>query len=266
VDVTVPTTTQAERDKALPEPSAEWALRIDGKTAVLTLPTFAFWGRSFDAAGFVARSWGALREVPQLIIDIRRCEGGDDGLTRKLLAYLLRREASLPAMRQESAYERVPYDLARYLDTWDFSFFDRTGQVTPGPDRAGRKTWLVPNKAPLRIEPVATPYAGRAVLLVGPVNSSAGFQLARDAKATGAATLIGQSTGGNLRGLNGGQVAWINLPHSGVGIDIPLLASYAADDLPDSGVLPDVAVAPSFADAQAGVDTEMQAALRWLNG
>jgi hypothetical protein len=269
LDVTVPTTTQAERDKALPEPGSEWTLRIDGKTAVLTLPTFAFWARSFDAAAFLARSFETLRnvahEVPQLIIDIRRCEGGDESLTRRLLTYLLRSEATLPAQRQESAYERVPYDLARYLDTWDFSFFDRTGQVTPGPDRAGRKTWLMPSKAPLRIEPVATPYAGRTVLLVGPVNSSAGFQLARDAKATGAATLIGQPTGGNLRGLNSGQLAWINLPHSGVGIDIPLLASYAAGDPPDSGVVPDVTVAPSFADAQAGVDTDMQAALRWLN-
>jgi hypothetical protein len=76
-------------------------------------------------------------------------------------------------------------------------------------------------------------------------------------KASGAATLLGQTTAGNLRGLNGGELAWIHLPASGVGIDIPLLAAVYEGDVPDASVLPDVLLVPRFEDAQSGIDTEM---------
>ena len=59
-----------------------------------------------------------------------------------------------------SAYERVPYALARYLDTWDFGFFDRTGKVSKGPDR----NWRLPDRPGARVEPVATPDVPRLLL------------------------------------------------------------------------------------------------------
>ena len=266
-ELMVAPTTVADRGLALPAPAADpnaWALAITGDTAVLTLPTFALWRSRFDARGFLQRSFDSLREqaVPFLVVDIRRNEGGDDGLARAVLAQLLLAPHTVPAQQVESAYERVPYALARYLDTWDFGFFDRTGQVTRGSGR----NWRLPDKPAVTIQPVTVPYAGRVLMLVGPQNSSAGFLLARDAQRSGAALLVGQPTGGSLRGLNGGQVAWITLPGSGVGIDIPLLANLAVGDEPDRGVLPDIAVAPRWADAVAGVDTEMQVARQVIAG
>ncbi len=253
---TIAAVTLAERETALPPPSSNWQLRTEGGTAVLTLPTFAFWQSRFDWRAFITQTFETIRDTPFLIIDQRRNEGGDDAIGRLLLSHLLRQAHTVPAPRQESAYERVPYELARFLDTWNFGFFDRTGKVTRGPGR----NWLLPEQPPRRIEPVATPYNGRTVVLVGPENSSAGFLFARDIKASGAATLLGQPTGGNLRGLNGGELAWITLPHSGVGVDIPLVAGFAPGDPPDAGVAPDVPAEPSFADAAAGIDTEMVAA------
>ncbi len=260
--VSVMATTTAERDKILPASGGAWAFRVNGDTGILTLPTFAFWRSDFKPEAFLQQTFTALRGVPFLIIDQRDNEGGDDAIGRAVLSHLLRAPLQGPGYRVECAYERVPYVLARYLDTWDFGFFDRTGQVTKGPGR----NWLLPDQPGARIEPVATPYAGRSVVLVGPQNSSAGFLLARDIQRSGAATLLGQPTGGNLRGLNGGQLCWINLPASGVGVDIPLVAAYAQDNPPDAGVQPDVAVAPRWADAVAGVDTEMQAARQLIAG
>ena len=254
--------TQAARDRRLPPADTAWRLRIDGDTATLTIPTLAFWRGDFKPAAFLAQTFADLRGVPFLVIDQRDNEGGDDAIGRLLLAQLLRAPLQLPSYRVESAYERVPYVLARYLDTWDFGFFDRTGQVTKGPGR----NWLLPEQRGARVEPVAAPYAGRTVVLVGPQNSSAGYLLARDLQAGAAATLLGQATGGNRRGLNGGQLCWINLPASGVGIDIPLIAAFALDDPPDAGVLPDVAVAPRWSDAVAGLDTEMLAARALIAG
>jgi C-terminal processing protease CtpA/Prc len=118
--------------------------------------------------------------------------------------------------------------------------------------------------APVVIEPAAPRFAGRVVALVGPQNSSAGFLVARDLQRSGTATLIGQPTGGSLRGLNGGQITWLTLPASGVAVDIPLVAAFTPGEPPDAGVTPDVRVEPRFADAQAGRDTAMEAARAWL--
>lgn len=254
---------EAERDAAgLAPASSAWAFSIEGDTAWLTLPTFAFWGSRFDGRAFLARSFAELdaKKIPFLVIDIRRNEGGDDQLGHALLSYLLREPFSIPGGRRESAYERAPYNLVRYLDTWDYSFFDRTGKATRGPGR----NWLLSDSASRRIEPAAVPYAGRSIVLVGPQNSSAGHLLARDVQRSKAATLVGQRTGGNLRGLNGGEITWITLPTSGVAVDIPLLAHFAPGTEPDGGVLPDITVPALFDEAAAGIDADVAAARRLI--
>jgi hypothetical protein len=67
-----------------------------------------------------------------------------------------------------------------------------------------------------------------------------------------------------LRGLNGGELAWITLPASGMAVDIPLIASFATADEPDAGITPEVLVASTFSDAAAGIDTQMVTARRLL--
>ncbi len=266
-EVRAPVLTAAEREQALRaagwrERDPAWRLRVDAGVAVLTLPSFAFWDHRFDGAAFLDRTFDELaqRGIDRLVIDLRDNEGGDDALGRALLSHLIARPYTQPGSRRESAYERVPYVVARYLDTWDFGFFDRTGLVTK---TAGRN-WALPDSPPTVVMPAARPFKGRVVALVGPNNSSAGYLLARDLKASGAATLLGRPTGGNRRGLNGGQLAWITLPASGAAVDIPLVANFAPGDPPDASVQPDVVVRPRWADVAAGVDTELAAALRLL--
>lgn len=265
--VTVAPLAAAARSAALQaagwrEPARDWSLQVDGDIAVMTLPTFAFWNGNFDGQAWLATAFTRLAEqrVGRLVLDLRRNEGGNDAFGLALLAHLLKAPFTQPGGRRESAYERVPYVLARYLDTWDFGFFDRTGQVTKGPGRH----WLMPDTPARVVQPAQPRFEGRVVALVGPQNSSAGFLLARDLQRAGAATLMGRPTGGNLRGLNGGQLTWLTLPASGVAVDIPLVAHFAPGDPPDAGVTPDVVVEPRFADVQAGRDPELEAARQWL--
>ncbi len=240
-----------------------WRFEIDGDIATMTLPTFAFWQSDFDWSAFLQRSFNTLKErkVDKLILDLRQNEGGDDAIGNTLHSHLMATPFVIPALRLESAYERAPYDLARFMDTWDFSFFDRTGQVVRGEGR----NWLAREQpADNRIAPDAQPYLGRVALLTGPRMSSAGFLIARNLKASRRATLIGQATGGNLRGLNGGQLAWLVLPTSGVSVDIPLIGSFSKTPQPDSGVLPDITVHTTLDDVAAGIDPDIVAAKRWL--
>jgi Peptidase family S41 len=267
-EATVAAMTVGARERLLtatgqPMPGTDWRFEIEGDTAILSVPTFSFWNGGFDWKSFLVRSFATLeaQKIPNLILDLRQNEGGDDTIGHALMAHIISTPITIPASRAETAYERAPYDLARFLDTWDFSFFDRTGQVVRG---EGRNWQLREQAADRVIAPVASPYRGKVVLLTGPQMSSAGFLIARDLKASGAATLIGRETGGSLRGLNGGQLAWMVLPISGVSIDIPLISGFSKSAQPDRGVLPDIMVRTRLEDAAAGVDPDRVAAKRWF--
>ncbi len=262
-EVTVSAVALAAREAKLKPSDETWRFSIDQGVATLVLPTFSFWRDAFDWKAFLEKTFATLREqkVTALIIDARDNEGGDDAIGRAVLSQLLRAPYALPTGRAFSAYERAPWALARFLDTWDTSFFDRTGQVK----REGTR-WIVTSRdRPHQIvQPAPRPFVGKVVALVGPQMSSAGYLFARDLKASKAGTLIGQRTGGSLRGLNGGQLAWLVLPHSGVSVDIPLLGFETEPAQPDRGVEPDVAVNPTVDDVLAGRDVERAAALAWL--
>ena len=267
VQLDVKATTLAIRDAALASQgikraSEQWTLRIDGDTAVMTLPTFSFWNSDFAWSDFIDKAFAELqnKRVAYLIIDIRANEGGDGAIGGKLLSHLIRKPFSFVSDQSTTNYERVPYNLARYLDTWDFGFFDRTDQVEKIAEgtAAGKYRFLANAAKKQIIEPVANPYAGKAYLLISAENSSATFQLAMLTKLSGAATLVGQRTGGNQRGLNGGQLAWVVLPNSGVAVDIPLLATTYTETTPDASIDPDIAVEPRFEASAKGQDVEMQ--------
>lgn len=258
--------TSSERREAVlasaghPEPDDAWRLDIEGTRAVLTVPTFAFWRGGFDWKAFLDRSFRTMREAhaTQLIIDLRRNEGGDDAIGRALLSHLLAHPYSPPVSVAETRFERVPYALARFLDTWDFGFFDHTGQVQRIADR--RYRLLGQSEGGEAIGPSEPVFHGQAIALIGPQMSSAGFLIARDLRESGAAVLVGQPTGGSLRGMNGGQLAWLTLPNSGVAIDIPLVAWIPPGAQPDRGILPDVEVPQRFDLIARGIDVDLDAA------
>lgn len=240
-----------------------WRFQIEGRRAIMTLPTFSVYREGLDWRRFFALHFAEMRKqhVEHLVIDIRDNEGGDGAIGLELLSYLIDTPHTDREDQSVTTYERVPYGLARYLDTWDFGFFDRTGQVDPildGP-QAGRLRFRPKAATPRRVEPKPERFRGHVFLLVGPENSSAAFSLALLTQQYKAAVLVGQPTGGNLRGLNGGQLAWVTLPHSGVAVDIPLLASSYDADTPDASVVPDVPVRRTFTGQAAGRDEEMAA-------
>lgn len=77
---------------------------------------------------------------------------------------------------------------------------------------------------------------------------------------SGAATLIGQPTGGNRRGINGGAFFFLKLPASGIEIDLPLIASLLDTPQPDAAIQPDVLVQTTAEDIASGRDPQMAAA------
>ncbi len=274
LSVTVKSTKLTLREDALTKqnikPASEnWSFRIDGNTAIMTLPTFSFWNSNFDWAVFIDNAFAELdaKKIPNLIIDIRLNEGGDGTIGGKILTHLVKQPFEFTSDQSTSSYERAPYNLAKYLDTWDYSFFDRTGQVekiTEG-TAAGKYRFLPNAQKRQTITPVAKPYYGKTYILISAENSSATFQFALLTKQSAAATLVGQTTGGNQRGLNGGQLAWLVLPSSGVAVDIPLLAATYTANTPDASVIPDIVVKPSFEARAENRDVELEKVMQLIN-
>lgn len=243
-----------------------WSFRIEGKRAYWKMPSFAYFDdepRAKLLAEFDANLQAlAAQKVEGLVIDLRENEGGSDVVMDHVLQGLLRKPFVERTHHGESSYERAPYALVKFLDTWDFGFFDRTGDVVKGKGR----NLLIKSSASKeqRYTPLKNAFTGKVAVLVGPENSSATFLLALRLQRAKAATLVGEPTGGNQRGLNGGELTWVTLPSSAVTVDVPLIAWVGDGREPDQGAIPDVAAPRTVEDVRAGRDAALLAARKLL--
>ena len=232
-----------------------WTLRRDG-VAVLRMPTWGLYNSKWDWRAWLEARLDSLGGARGLILDIRTNEGGLD-CGDPILARLIDRPFTPPGYEQRLRFERTPKALDPHLDTWDNSF--RTLGV--GGKDLGTGFRLRPGgSAAVTIAPAASKLALPIAALVSPVNSSATFQFAQAARATGRIKLYGQPTGGNRRGINGGCFFFVRLPASGLEFDLPLVGYFARTPQPDAGVLPDVDVRATAADIAAGGDVVIERA------
>jgi len=245
--------------------SEDWSYRIDGVSAVVTMPTWAFWNRHFDWRSWLDRCFTDLRAhaVTALIIDLRRNEGGDGAIGDEMLRRLSASAHSYASHYPRLIYDIVPDRLRAYLSTWDRSFYDQRPRIEP----LGAADYTLIDREPetVEIRPAREPFTGRVIVLVGPTDSSATFEFARIVKETGLAILVGQATGGNLRGINGGDMFFLKLPHTGISIDVPVIGWMARTPQPDAPVAPDALVTPDLDATARGEDPDLAEARRLIS-
>jgi hypothetical protein len=241
------------------QPVWNWSLRTDG-IAVLTMPGWALYDSKWDWRSWLEHRLDELAGAKGLIVDLRDNEGGED-CGDPILARLIRTPIIVPLAERRVRFQRTPPSLDRYLDTWDDSF--RTLGVGARPAANGFYV-LQGKRGVSTIEPAGRPLDLPVAALVGPVNSSATFQFAENARRSGKVRLFGAPTGGNRRGINGGCFFFVRLPGSGIEFDLPLIGYFRGTPQPDAGILPDTAVALSIDDVAAGRDPVMHQATQWL--
>lgn len=216
-----------------------------------------------------------------LILDLRANEGGND-CGDIILARLIDKPIVLPSSLRHVRYSAVPSDINPFLDTWDDSFRDWKAAATPSPrPPALLGTSSAPNIQFFRLrrdnddDPGATlspspgpRFTGKLWVLVSSTNSSATFQFAATVKSSKLGTLVGTTTGGNQRGINGGCFFFVRLPKSGFEVDLPLIAYTPCtpdgsdlDSVPDAGLEPDIRVATTAHHITSGIDPELEAVL-----
>lgn len=257
---------QANAPKAVqPEGDANpWTLETgaDG-IARLTMPGWALYNSTFAWEAWLGDAMDGLTAdgARGLIVDLRGNEGGED-CGNVILSRLVQRDLPLSRDQRWVRYRRAPEALHPYLDTWDPSFLDWGDQAVESSERPGfyRLTRFDDGAETLLIRSEGRRFAGPVMVLCDSSNSSATFAFCQSVRDSGVATLIGEPTGGNRRGINGGAFFFLRLPASGLEVDLPLIASFPTTPQPDAPIEPDVFVPTTAEDVAAGRDPQMATA------
>jgi hypothetical protein len=263
-----PITAREQGRRAGTEPLFDWRELPNG-AAVLRMPTWAMFNSHWDWKNWLNEHLDALatRHAPALIVDLRGNEGGND-VGDEILRRLVTTDLPLSGMKRLVRYRSVPADLLPYLDTWDPSFKNWGNQAIdlehPWPTAPLTRYFALAgeeNNADTRtvIRPLQPQFGGRMFVLIDAANSSATFQFAQVVQQLHLGTLVGEPTGGNREGINGGAFFFLRLPHSGIEIDLPLIGTFPKEPQPDAGLVPDVIVAVSAADIAARRDAALTA-------
>ena len=242
------------------DPNKNWTLEHRGRTAVMAMDGWAQYNSQWDWRGWISEAFNdmARRGTTGLVVDLRRNEGGND-CGDEIIARLI--DAPLPGrdVRRRVRFRTAPEPLWLYLDTWDQSF--RTLGVGA---RDGGDGFFDLEPAPDNvIAPKGPRFTGRMLVLTSAQNSSSTFQFAARVREARLGTLVGGTTGGNQRGINGGCYFFVRLP-GGLEVDLPLVGYFPARRAPDAGIDPDIAVHDSLADMVRGRDAALDRALALL--
>jgi hypothetical protein len=240
---------------------------LDPETAYIAAGTFAFWNSKFPIEKYIDSIFVDLNNktaVKGLVIDIRANEGGNDELANQILAYL----APKPFGCQDQARITfrglsVPDTLRPYLSTWDKSFFEAKDPALYRLNEAGLYEQKAAAKPCEPLNPQPKRFTGKVVMLIGPKNSSATFEMAEMFKAHNMGTLVGEPTGGTQQGLNGGKMFFLHLPGSHFELDLPI-QHYYHPGKPDEGIQPEHLVTVSRADIAKGEDPQLDFAVKHL--
>lgn len=237
-----------------------WTMERRGQTAVLTMPGWGLYNSDWNWAGWLNDRMDDLVSdgVQRLVVDIRANEGGLD-CGDVLAARLIERPIVPDTARRLVRYRRIPDDLRPVLDTWDRKFDDWGDDAQPYDDRF--LTLARSAEEGGVIEPRGPRFTGEVRVLTGPQNSSATFGFAQMVQRERLGTLIGETTGGHRRGINGGAFYFLRLPATGLEADLPLIGTFPQQPQPDAGIAPDITIPRTAEAIAAGRDPVMEAAL-----
>lgn len=242
-------------------------------TAYLKISNSITWRlEKVDYKKFLADAFSELRAkaIKNLIIDWRENGGGDDELGEILSGYLAKTKVGC-FDHQVRFLRFIKFDenLMKYVDTYDD---DNINNLKKGlsPEMYEKsadglyKFLLAPPCKP--VEPLANNFTGQAYVISDASNASAAFQFVRSVRDNRLGTLVGQESGGNRQGINGGDYIFLRLPNSHFEIDIPLFYSAPPVAEKDTPIIPDVVVKRKPEDVANKFDRELTVVKSLING
>lgn len=243
--------------------SSDFAINLLTSTAVITVNTFSLGSYDDKRKGFqlfLEKAFDSIssQKIKHLIIDIRKNEGGEQGMEDHFLSYLT-----------SDNYKKYKYV---EIPGFTYSFLEHTNY-------AGEKDILIKElKEDFYLatdgrylnkdghyfgeKPNVKNFKGDIYILISGLTFSGGSEFAALAKNYTNAKFIGEETGGGYYGNSSGSFLNFTLPHTKITGRIPLckfVIEPKANDIPfGQGVLPDYEMQPSIKDYFSGYDKEME--------
>lgn len=262
-----------KRYGAAPTYDDGWKFEIlENSTARLKIENSITWRlKKVKFKEFLGNAFAELREksIKNLIIDLRGNDGGDMNIGFELARYLARENLPPYASTRRFVRNVAPQiDLAKYLDTYskELKALLQNGVPANSYKKAENDFYeILPGEDTTTYPPV-TPgennFLGKTSIISDASNASATFQFLNYVRENRLATIVGQETGGNRQGINGGNYLFLTLPNSKIETDIPVYFFAPLQSAKDESVIPDYLVKPTARDIRDGIDAELNFILK----
>lgn len=243
------------------------ALQIDtlNSTATLTVNTFStnnYTGGRQGFKDFLAKSFQNIADykIKHLIIDIRKNEGGAQGMEDHLMSYLVDKE--YPKYK----YAEIPsftYSFLDYTEYRDKNSRDEFEKELRGEFYRSNDGRYLDIAGKYKCDtPQANHFKGDVYILISGLSFSGGSEFAALAKNHTKAHFIGEETGGGYYGNTSGYFINYTLPNSKLTGRIPLIKFVVEgkqNGIPfGRGVMPDHEIQPKIDEYLSGYDAEME--------
>jgi hypothetical protein len=255
---------RAEKQGTRGAQDALWRFEVRDGVGVLTMADWSVYKTEWDWRTWLDVQLDRAAELRGLVIDNRQNEGGNPEVGFHMLSRMINEPLPFPKYARLVRFRTLPESIRPFAKTWDSHFYNIGENAEPV--GRGFLKLSADKDAPQQIDPRGKLVTTPAVLLTSPTNSSAAFTFALLAKSSRRLQLVGETTGGNRRGINGDGYFFTTLPNCGIEFDIPIVGKFPYTPEPDAGVVPDIPVTESVADISTGNDRTMEVAIALLRG